>query len=117
MRLNKEINDIIANRHVTHRGCFDNMLCFIKKNSKEFHPYYAIRCQHRQLEKHKRWFRPRYQNMEVTDKCDDPNAVHRWCRFKRELIKRSNYYKNHFSLAEEKQALLETALDVNIQVD
>ena len=39
LSLNKEIDDLIANRHVTRRGCFDNVLCFIKKNSKEVHPY------------------------------------------------------------------------------
>ena len=39
MRLNEEINDLIANRHVARRGCFDKVLCFNKKNSKEVHPY------------------------------------------------------------------------------
>ena len=34
LRLNEEINDIIANRHIARRGCFDNVLCFIKKNSR-----------------------------------------------------------------------------------
>ena len=53
LRLNEEIDDLITNRHVARRGCFDNVLCFIKKNSKEVHPYYVIRCQYRQLEKHK----------------------------------------------------------------
>ena len=52
--------------------------------------------------------------MEVADKCDDPNAFHRWNKFKREVIKKPNYYKNHFSLTEEKPDLLETALDVTI---
>ena len=52
--------------------------------------------------------------MKVTNKCDDPNVIHRWCRFKREVIKKPHYHKKHFSLAEEKQALLETALDVTI---
>ena len=52
-RLREEINDPIANRHVARRGCFDNVLCFIKKNSGEVHPYYFIRCQYRQLKKHK----------------------------------------------------------------
>ena len=52
--------------------------------------------------------------MEVADECDDPNAIHRWCRFKREVIKKPNYYKNHFSLTEEKWALFETTLEVNI---
>ena len=54
LRLNEEINDLIANRHVVLHRCFDNVLCFIKKNSKEVHPYYVIRCQYRQLEKHNR---------------------------------------------------------------
>ena len=52
--------------------------------------------------------------MEVDDECDDTNAIHRWCRFKHEVIKKPNDCKNHFSLTKEKQALLETALDVNI---
>ena len=33
LRLNEEINDLMANRHVARRECFDNVLCFIKKNS------------------------------------------------------------------------------------
>ena len=45
LRLNEEINHLIANWYVVHRGCFDNVLCFIKKNSREVHPYYVIRCQ------------------------------------------------------------------------
>ena len=52
--------------------------------------------------------------MDVAHECDDPNAIHRWCRFEREVIKKPNYYKNHFSLTEEKRALPETTLDVNI---
>ena len=112
LRLNEEIDDLIANRHVARY--FDKALCFIKKNSGEVHPYYVIRCQYRQLEKHKRWLKLRYPNMEVADECDDPNAIHRWNRFKREVIKKPNYYKNHFSLTKEKRELLETALDVTI---
>ena len=53
LRLNKEINHLIAHRHVARRGYFDNVLCFIKKNSSEIHLYYDIRCQCRQLVKHK----------------------------------------------------------------
>ena len=45
---------VTANRHVARRGCFDKVLCFIKRNSKGFHPYYVIRCQYTQREKHKR---------------------------------------------------------------
>ena len=90
------------------------MLCFIKKNSKEGHPYYVIQYQYGQLEEYKKWLKLRYPNMAVADECDDQNAIHRWNRFKREVIKKSNYYKNHFSLTKEKQELLESALDVTI---
>ena len=61
LRLNKEIDDLIANKPVALRGSFDNVLCFIKKNSGEVHPYYVIRCQYKQLEKHERWLKLRYQ--------------------------------------------------------
>ena len=44
LRLNEEIDEIAAKRHVARRGCFDNMLCFIKKNNEEAHPYYVIQC-------------------------------------------------------------------------
>ena len=63
LRLNKEIDDLIASRHIARRGCFDNVLCFIKKNSGEVHPCYVIRCQYKQLEKHKRWLQLCYPNM------------------------------------------------------
>ena len=114
LRLNKEIDDLIANRHVARREYFDNVLCFIKKNSGEVHPYYVIRCQYKQLEKHKRWLKLRYPNIKVADKCNDPNAIHRWNRFKREVIKKPSYYKIHFRQTKEKQVLLETALDVTV---
>ena len=52
--------------------------------------------------------------MEVVDERDDPNVIHQWNRFKREVIEKSSYYKNHFRLTEEKEALFETALDVTI---
>ena len=52
--------------------------------------------------------------MEVADKCDDPNAIHRWSRFRYEVIKKPNYYKNHFILTKKKRELLETALGVTI---
>ena len=47
LRLSKEIDDLIANRYVARRGGFNNVLCFIKKNSEEVHPYYAIQCQYK----------------------------------------------------------------------
>ena len=76
LRLNEEINDLIAQRHVSRRGCFDNVLCFIKKNSKEAPQNFAIRCQCRQIEKYKTCLKLRYPNMEEVDKCDYPNAIH-----------------------------------------
>ena len=30
LKLNEEIDDLIKNRHVARRGCFDNVLCSIK---------------------------------------------------------------------------------------
>ena len=112
--LKNKIQHLIANRHVPRCGDFDNVLCFIAKNSNELHPYYVIRCQYKCLEKHKKWLRRRYPEMEVTDKCDDPNAIHRWCEFKREVIKKPNFYKNHLSLTDEKRELMQTLLDVTI---
>ena len=77
LRLNEDIDDLIKNKHVARRGYFDNVLCFIKKNSKEAHPHYVIRCQYRQLEKYKKCLKLRYPNMEEVGRCDDPNAIHR----------------------------------------
>ena len=53
MKLNEEIDDLIKNKYAARRGCFDNVLYFIKKNSKEVYPYYVIQRQYRQLEKYK----------------------------------------------------------------
>ena len=114
LKLNEEIDELIKNRHAARRGYFDNVLCFIKKNSEEVHPYYVIRCQYRQLEKYKRCLKLRYPDMEEAGRCDDPNAIHRWNIFKSEVIEKPNYYKNYFSLTEEKQELIETILDVTI---
>ena len=114
LKLIKEIDDLIKNRHVPRHGYFDNVLYFIKENSKEVHPYYVIRCQYRQLEKYKTCLKLCYPSMEEAGRCDDPNAIHRWNIFKSEVIEKPNYYKNHFSLTEEKRELLETILDVTI---
>ena len=114
LRLNEEIDDLIKNRHVARRGWFDNVLCFIKKNSKEAHPYYVIRCQYRQLEKYKKCLKLRYPNSEEVGRCDDPNAIHRWNIFKSEVIEKPNYYENHFNLTVEKGEILETVFDVTL---
>ena len=102
LRRSKEIDDLIKKQARTRRECFDNVLCFIKKNSKEVHPYYVIRCQYRQLEKYKKCLKLRYPNSEEVGRCDDPNAIHRWNIFKSEVIGKPNYYKSHFSLTQEK---------------
>ena len=115
LRLNKEIDDLIKNRHVACCGYFDKVLCFIEKNNnKEAHPYYVIQCQYNHLEKYKRCLRIRHPKMKVADECDDPNAIHRWNIVKSEVIEKSNYYKNNFSLTEEKRELLEVVLDATI---
>ena len=49
LRINEEIDDLIKNNHVACCGYFDNVLCFIKKNSKYAHLYYVIRCQYIKL--------------------------------------------------------------------
>ena len=102
LRLNKEIDGLIKNRHVPRLGYLDNVLCFIKKNSMETHPYYAILRQYRQLENFLKSLKLCYPNMEEAERCDDPNATHRWNIFNSEVIEKPNYYKNHFSLTEEK---------------
>ena len=97
LRLHEDIDGLIKNRFVARRGYFDNVLCFIKKNSGEVHPYYVIRCQYKQLEKHKRWLKLCYPGMEVVDKCDDPNAIHQSNRFQREVIKKPIFRKEIIS--------------------
>ena len=62
------------------------VLCFIKNNSGEGHPYYVIQCQYSQLENYKQWLKLRYPNMRVVDECNDPNTICLWNRFKREVI-------------------------------
>ena len=114
LKHNERIYDLIKNRHVPHRGYFDNVLCFIKKNSKETHPYYTIRYQYRQLEKYKKCLEIGYTSIKEAGRCDDPNAIHRWNIFKSEVTEKPNYYKNYFSLTEEKRKLLETILNVTI---
>ena len=91
------------------------VLCFIKENSREGHPHYIIRCQYSQLENHKKCLKLHYPNIRVADECNDPNTIHRWNRFKREVIKKLNYYKIYFSLKKEKRELLDAVIDVTIQ--
>ena len=52
--------------------------------------------------------------MKEAGRRDDPNAIHQSNIFKRGVIEKLNYYKNHFSLTEEKRELHETVLDVTV---
>ena len=61
--------------HVARRGYFDNVLCFIKKNSNEAHSHYIIQCQYRQLEKYKKCLKLRYPKMEEANSCDDSKGL------------------------------------------
>lgn len=109
-RRREEITDLIANRHVPRREEIDNVLCFIDKKADEKHQFYVIRCQKKALEKHKRCLRNRYPNMTILDECDDPNAIHRWNRFKNDSV--HDFYRNHFNLDREGKELFETAFDI-----
>lgn len=111
-RRREEISDLIANRYVPRRQEIDNVLCFIDKKANEKHQFYAIRCQQKTLEKHKRCLRNRYPNMEILGECDDANAMHRWCRFKKGSI--HEFHRNHFNLDVEGRELFETAFDIVI---
>ena len=111
-----DIHDLVEHRYVPRRHLVDNVLCFVDKRSEtDNHPYYVIRCQYRSLENHKKWLRARYPNMQVIGECDDANAIHRWYRFKEDVIMRPNFYRNHFSLdTVEKQELFDTTFDIEV---
>ena len=51
----------------------------------------------------------------MTDEaCEDPNAVHRWCRFKEDVLKH-NFYKNHFTLEnDEMHGSFEDMFDIEL---
>ena len=107
-RRRKEVQDLIANRHVPRRWSIDTILCFVDKKSSEKHQFYVIRCQQKTMEKHKRCLRNRYPDMVILGECDDGNAVHRWCRFKEDV----DFHRNHFNLDKEGRELYETAFDI-----
>ena len=48
-------------------------------------------------------------------RCEDPNAVHSWCSFKRDILGKENYYKNHFSLPEQHREFFEDFFDIEIR--
>ena len=110
VRRQNELQDLIVNRHVPRKQEIDNVLCFVDKKSDDKHQFYVIRCQRKALETHKRCLRNRYPDMVILKECDDANAVHRWCRFKGEII--NDFHRNHFNLNEEGRELFETAFDI-----
>lgn len=113
VRRQEEIRDLIANRYVPRSASIDTVLCFIDKGEPdEEHQYYVIRCQQRSLEKHKKMLKNRYPDMVVLDQCDDPNSVHSWCRFRKDIIE--DFYKNHFNLTEEAKDTLEAVFNVDL---
>ena len=113
-RCENRIQDLIE-RHVPRRGVIDTVLSLIDKQCEnEPHKFYMIRCQYKALNKHKKWLRKRYPNMIEKGESDDPNAVHRWCSFKKDFFRRENYYKNHFSMTEEQEELFETVFGIQI---
>ena len=85
-RCENRIQDLIE-RHVPRRGVIDTVLSLIDKQCEnEPHKFYMIRCQYKALNKHKKWLRKRYPNMIEKGESDDPNAVHRWCSFKKDFF-------------------------------
>ena len=116
LRRQGEIWDLLDNRYVPRKNSIDNILCFIdKQHDDEQYPYYVIRCQQKSLREHQKCLRLRYPGMQIIGECDDPNAVHRWCRFRDKTIQKPHFWKNHFSLdTQEKRELFEITFDVEI---
>ena len=48
-------------------------------------------------------------------KCEDANAIHCFNKFKRDLVGKINYYKNHFSLREELRKFFEDFFDIEME--
>ena len=106
---------MIVNRHVPRRGAIDTVLSLIDKQCEnEPHKFYMIRCQYKNLNKHKKWLRKPYPNMIEKGESDNPNAVHRWCSFLKDFFSRENYYKNHFNMTKEQEKLFRTVFGIKI---
>ena len=52
----------------------------------------------------------------MTDEaCEDPNAVHRWCRFKEDVLHKHHFHKNHFTLEDgEMRGSFEDMFDIEL---
>ena len=58
----------------------------------------------------------KYPEMEVKEpRCENANNIHCWNRFKRDLLGKENYYKNHFSLPEEHREFFEDLLNIEME--
>ena len=53
--------------------------------------------------------------MEVLEpECDDANAIHAWNWFKRRILTKENYYRNHFTLPDDTVELFEDFFNIQI---
>ena len=101
----RTIIDLIENRHVARCGEYDNILVGVQKNKpieddakKSRHAFYMMRCQKRRKGFLMARLKKEFPYMSEKGTCEDPNAVHRWCGFKEDVLGEENYYRNHFSL-------------------
>ena len=101
----RTITDLIENRHVARCGEYGNILVGVQKNKpieddakKSRHAFYMMRCQKRRKGFLMARLKKEYPYMSEKGTCEDPNAVHRWCGFKEDVLGEDNYYRNHFSL-------------------
>ena len=101
----KTIKDLIDNRHVPRCREYDNILIVFQKNKpveddiqKSRHAFYMMRCQKKLKDILLARIKKEYPNIIKKGRCEDSNAVHRWCWFKEVVLGEDNYYRNHFSL-------------------
>ena len=101
----QHIVDLVHNRHVPRSGDYDNVLVAFQKNKpiednikKLRHPFYMMRCQKRKQSKLTARLKKEYPDMIEKGVCEDPNALHRWCWFKEDVLGEEKYFKNHFTL-------------------
>ena len=116
-----QVNNLIANRYVPRSGDIDTVFVAIEKNQSDEqgkagqHPFYMLRCQKMQVNKSLSVLRAKYPEMEVLEpECDDANAIHAWNRFKRRILTKKNYYRNHFTLPDETVEFFEDLLNVQL---
>ena len=117
----EQVTDLITHRHVPRCGDIHTVLVVVEKNMPDEevkpaqHPYYMIRCQKKCLNAQIKILRIKYPNMIVKEPvCNDANSIHAWSRFKQDILKKQNYYLNHFSLPEESRELFEGMFGIEI---